>query len=301
MQLIADEICRRLPADQRSRRLFHGRGHCFPGYEDLLIDWFCPVVLVSLYSPRAEAWLLQLVELLEQKVHGLSAVLLQERFLPNGPVRLLVGDAPLAIDAIEDGLRYRLRLGAAQNIGFFPDMARGRALARRVAVKKKVLNLFSYTCSFSVAAMAGGADQVVNLDMNRGALELGRVNHHLNRLDLRRVSFLPLELFRSVTRLKRLGPFDLVICDPPAYQGKSFKAERDWPKLLRKLPDFLAPGGEVIACLNGPHLPPEFLLELFSEIRPELELLQRLQPGNDFPEADASRGVWLFHYRNISD
>ena len=179
-------------------------------------------------------------------------------------------------------------------------MGQGRALVRNLSAKKRVLNLFSYTCSFSVAALAGEAKTVVNLDMNRGALELGRLNHQINQLDLRQVSFLPLEFFRSVNKLKRLGPFDLVICDPPAYQGKSFKAERDWPKLLRKLADFLAPGGDLIACLNGPHLPPEFLQDLVSKIRPELVLQQKLQPGEDFPEAEASRGVWTFHYKDES-
>ncbi len=300
MHTLVEELRRHLHVTQESQRLFHGRGHCFPGFEDLLIDWFNPVVLVSLYALRDENWLQQLVELLQKEVHGLTTVLLQERLIDNGPVRVLLGEQPQQIDAIENGLHYRLRLGTAQNIGFFPDMQKGRALVRSLSAGKKVLNLFSYTCSFSVAALAGDAGQVVNLDMNRGALDLGRLNHQINNFDLRQVSFLSLDILRSFSRLGRLGPFDLVICDPPAYQGKSFKAERDWPKLLRKLPDFLKPGGEVIACLNGPHLPPDFLQELFDTLRPEMELQQRLQPGDNFPENDSNRGVWLFHYRNIS-
>ena len=136
--------------------------------------------------------------------------------------------------------------------------------------------------------------------MNRGALQLGLLNHQLNQLDLRKTSFLALELFRSFTRLKRLAPFDLIICDPPAYQGKSFKAERDWPKLLQKLPDLIAPGGEIVACLNGPHLPPKFLLRLFAESWPQMSLQQQLSSGNSFPEADPDRGVWVFHYRDES-
>lgn len=300
MQIVAEEIRRRLPVKRESRRLFHGRGHCFTGYEDLLIDWFSPLVLVSLYAQKDERWLSQLVMLLQKELSGVETILLQERFLADGPIRVLAGQVPQAVDAVENNLHFRLRLGQAQNIGFFPDMAVGRTLVGDLSVNKKVLNLFAYSCSFSVAALAAGARQVVNLDMNRGALDLGRLNHQLNRLDMRQVSFLPIEFFRSVNKLKQLGPFDLVICDPPAYQGKSFKAERDWPKLLRKLPDFIAPDGEVIACLNGPHLPPEFLQQLFCEIRPELELQQQLQPGDDFPETDADRGVWIFHYRKGS-
>ena len=297
MKVITQEISKRLPLGVESRRLFHGRGHCFPGYDDLLIDWFQPVVLVMLYQQRQELWLTELLGFLRHLIPDAEAIVLQERFLPNTPSRLLWGEMPDQVDAVEAGLRYRLRLTEAQNVGFFPDVAVGRQLIRQIAKGKNVLNLFAYSCSFSVAALAGGAQQVVNLDMNRSALKLGRQNHHLNQLEIRRASFLPLELFRSFGRLRKLTRFELLICDPPAYQGKSFKAERDWPKLLRKLPQILAPKAEILACLNAPHLPPEFLLRLFSELLPMAELLATLQPSDDFPETTVDRGVWMFHLR----
>ena len=88
----------------------------------------------------------------------------------------------------------------------------------------RVLNLFAYTCSFSVAAIAGGAQQVVNVDMSRSALQRGRENHRLNQLDERRSTYLAVELFRSFSKLRKLGPFDLIICDPPGDQGDSFSS-----------------------------------------------------------------------------
>lgn len=299
MQDIQQQVLQRLPLGKESRRLFHGRGHSFPGYEDLLIDWFEPVVLISLYAPRNEAWLGQLSNFLQQTIPSAQAILLQERFKSNSVVRSLIGEQPEQIFAVEKGLCYRLRLGEAQNIGFFPDMHCGRELVSALAPERRVLNLFSYSCSFSVAALTGGAEQVVNIDMNRGALELGRLNHQLNGIDLRRASFLSLDILRSFKRLRQLGPFDLLICDPPAYQGKSFKAERDWPKLLRRLPEMAAPSFDLIACLNGPHLPPDFLQKLVDDIRPELKLITSFQPGNDFPEQYSDRGVWVFHYRMV--
>lgn len=297
MQLVQQEVLQRLPCKEESRRLFHGRGHCFPGYENLLIDWFEPIVLVSLYAARDDAWLNQLSLFLRESIPSAKAILLQERFLPQAPVRSLYGEQPEQICAVENGLRYRLRLGTAQNIGFFPDMRLGRELVNGLAAGKRVLNLFSYSCSFSVAALAGDAEQVVNVDMNRGALELGRLNHQINNIDLRRASFLSLDILRSFSRLQQLGPFDLVICDPPAYQGKSFKAERDWPKLLRRLPKLTASSFDLLACLNGPHLSPDFLQDLVNDIRPDLALVDRFQPGTDFPERHSERGVWVFHYR----
>ena len=298
MQTIHEEIVRHLPSHGESRRLFHGRGQCFTGYDDLVIDYFPPVVMVILYRERPQAWLEELTQLLGAALPDKPrAILLQERFLSNGPSRVLQGVLPETLDALEAGLSFRLRLGEAQNSGFFPDMAVGRRLVRERAAGKRVLNLFAYSCSFSVAALAGGATRVVNLDMNRGALELGKLNHRLNDIDLRRASFLPLEFFRSIGRLRRLGPFDLVICDPPASQGKSFTAERHWPKLVRSLPDLLASGGEILACLNGPNLGPDFLDQLLAETFPSAENLGLCHPGEDFPDAHPDCGVSIHHYR----
>lgn len=303
MQIIHDEIIRHLPRSGEARRLFHGRGQCFAGYDDLVIDYYPPVVMVVLYRQRPQAWLDELTQLLDTILTDTMlpdwprAILLQERFLSNGPSRLLQGTLPETTDAMEAGLRYRLRLGEAQNIGFFPDMAVGRRLVRERATGKRVLNLFAYSCSFSVAALAGGAAQVVNLDMNRGALELGKLNHRINHIDLRQAGFLPLEFFRSLSKLRKLGPFDLVICDPPASQGQSFTAERHWPKLVRSLPDLVNPGGEVLACLNAPNLGPDFLDELFTTHAPAAEKIGSFTPGEDFPEARAECGVTLHLYR----
>lgn len=298
MQIIHDEITRHLPGAKDSRRLFHGRGQCFAGYEDLVIDYFHPVVMVILYRPRPQAWLDLLTQLLVETLpEQPQAILLQERFLSNGPSRLLQGTLPEIINAQEAGLSFRLRLGEAQNIGFFPDMAVGRKLVRERAAGKKILNLFAYTCSFSVAALVGGATQVVNLDMNRGALELGKTNHSINGIDLRQASFLSLEFFRSLSKLRKIGPFDLVICDPPASQGKSFTAEQHWPKLVRTLPRLVASGGEILACLNAPNLGPDYLDKLFTDTIPDAEKVGLFTPGEDFPETDLECGVTLHLYR----
>ncbi|MGW8312534.1 MAG: class I SAM-dependent methyltransferase [Desulfuromonadales bacterium] len=298
MQIIRDEIVRHLPASGETRRLFHGRGRCFAGYDDLVIDYFPPVIMVILYRPRLQGWLDDLVKILETTLpHPPQAILLQERFITNSPSRLLHGTLPVTLNALEDGLLFRLRLGEAQNPGFFPDMAVGRKLVRERSSGKQILNLFAYSCSFSVAALAGGARRVVNLDMNRGALELGKLNHRINGIDPRQVSFLSMEFFRSLSKLRRLGPFDLVICDPPASQGKSFTAGHHWPKLVCCLPELVTPGGEILACLNTPKLAPAFLDDLFATTLPNAEKLGLFAPGEDFPEAQAGCGVSLHLYR----
>jgi len=299
MQQILTEIRQHLPVDNQARRLFHGRGRCFPGYQDLLIDSYGELIWITLFAARDDDWLHQLGAILVEEFPQCRCIGVQRRDLPTAAPRALVGTLPQSPLAFEAGLSYQLRLTHGQNIGFFIDMARGRALVRQSAQGKKVLNLFAYSCSFSVAALSGGATQVVNVDMNRSALELGRLNHQRNQLDLRCVSFLNVEIFRSFSRLRQLGPFDLIICDPPHSQGKNFTAENHWPKLIDKIPSLLAPQGELIACLNAPHLETSYLRDLVQTKIPSLQEQSCLAAGDDFPEADARRALSIQHFSQV--
>ncbi|MEN8847257.1 MAG: class I SAM-dependent methyltransferase [Akkermansiaceae bacterium] len=251
-----------------SRRLLHGRGGNFEGLEHVAIDWFSPVLLVTLYVAKEnnEELITKLVEFSKSRPE-VEALVIQERHLPKGPKRTVYGELPLETRATESGLNYHLSLDQNQNHGFFLDMKPGRDWIRASASGKRVLNLFAYTCSLSVAAIAGGAESVVNLDMASGALTTGRRNHQLN-FDpgtCRRASYLPHDLFKSWGRLVRGAPYDLIVIDPPSNQGKSFKAESHYPKILRRLPELLTADSQILACLNAPHLDESFLTELFAD------------------------------------
>lgn len=282
----------------QARRLFHGRGRVFPGLEYLTIDWYPPLLLLTSYQPLPASLPEALWQLLEQAAPGrIKALVLQRRDLRPPTIELLHGSLPTQPLAREAGLSYPLRLDQGLNHGFFPDMARGRQWLRAHSRDRTILNLFAYTCSLSVAALAGGARQVVNLDMSKPALAIGRQAHRLNRLDLRRASFLGHDLFKSFARLEQLGPFDLVVIDPPAAQGKSFSAVRDWPRILRRLPGLLHPAGEILACVSAPELGRNFLERQFADHLPTAVLQTRLTAGDDFPEADPDKGWHLLHYR----
>lgn len=285
-----------------ARRLFHGRGRCFPGFEALAVDWFPPVALVTLHDEEAEAWLGEVAAELTRLLGGaLGCALVQRRYVRGAPTAVHTGTIPEPAWAREAGLVYRLRLGESQNIGFFGDMAPGRALVRRMAAGRRVLNLFAYTCSFSVAAVAGGAASVVNVDMSRGALQVGRQNHLDNGHDLRSTSFLSHDVFKSFGALRRLGPFDVIVLDPPTNQGRSFSAIRDWPKLLRRLPSFAAPGADLVVAVNGPNLSAAFVTELLAEHLPGARVLSRLAGAPDYPESDPDMGLKVFHARMVPE
>ena len=199
-------------------------------------------------------------------------------------------------EIVEDGLRYRLDFARKQNSGLFLDMRLGRRWVRERAAGLRVLNLFAYTCGFSVAAIAGGAARVVNMDMSRPALSRGRDNHRLNGHDLARVSFLAHDLFNSWGKLRREGPFDLIIVDPPSFQKGSFVLPRDYARIMRRLPELLAPAGQVLACCNDPAITPAFLVAEMAREAPRLQFIERLANPPEFIETDLDAGLKVLRF-----
>jgi 23S rRNA (cytosine1962-C5)-methyltransferase len=278
------------------RRLLHGRGGLFPGFEHLAIDWFAPTLLVTFYAEQENN-----VPILDRLINAAKAsaeitgIVVQDRHLPKAPKRTVYGEVPETPVAHEAGLRYHLALDRNQNHGFFLDMKPGRDWVRANASGKRVLNLFSYTCSLSVAAIAGGAEEVINLDMASRALATGRRNHQLN-FDPKtgsRASYLAHDLFKSWGKLKRSAPYDLVIIDPPSNQGSSFYAERDYAKIVRHLPDLTGPDSQILACLNAPHLDESFLTALFADYQLEC----RLPPASGFKDARPEAALKCLSFR----
>ena len=108
-----------------TRRLFHGRGRCWPGLEQLTVDWLQGVILVSLFkAPEAEQ-LDALKQMLKEQLSTYT-VALQHRYLPQSTTEWLVGNAVDELTITEGGLRYLIDLGKKQNSGLFLDMRYGR-------------------------------------------------------------------------------------------------------------------------------------------------------------------------------
>jgi len=278
-------------APDEVRRLFHGRGQCWTGLEHITCDWLQGQLVVNLFKGVEEDFLLALQDGLLalsessiwQQREG-RCILLQHRYADGAPSQVIWGELDPKPIVTESGLKYQLDIGRNQNFGLFLDMRLGRDWVRERAAQKTVLNLFAYTCGFSVAAIAGGADKVVNVDMAKGSLAKGRENHKVNQHNMNQVSFLGHDIFKSWGKIKKSGPYDLIIIDPPSFQKGSFALTKDYKKILRRLPDLLTEGGEVLACVNSPMVTSDFLIEEMKVEAPQLHFQYRLDNPPEFAD-----------------
>jgi len=278
-----------------AQRVFHGRGGLHPGCEAWTLDAFPPVWLVTKFGDASDEEKAALTAALQARQARIAPgaplnAVLQTRFEGRSDSVVLAGSVPEPHVVSEDGAKYRVNLQRGQNHGLFLDMTEGRRWVQAHSKGARVLNLFSYTCSFSVAALRGGAKTVVNIDMAHPALATGQHNHQLNGITSG-AKFLAHDLFSSWGKVTRMGPYDLVVADPPSHQKGSFVANKDWPRLLRRLPDLLTPGGHALLCLNAPEIPEQYLRDLLATEVPEMEVLQRLPNPEVFADVSSDRAL----------
>lgn len=287
-----------VPPTQPRHRLFHGRGKTVPALEWLTLDRFAPVLVATVFRAQNDAILQALETCLKTALtgQGCDTLVIQHRYDGRVENVLVCGELPDSPVAEEDGLVYKLDFQRGQNLGFFADMAQGRRWIRERAEGKKVLNLFSFTCSFSVAALAGGAGSVVNIDLSDPALRLGQQNHGLNGFKDAKVHYLPHNIFRSWKKLHRLGRYDIIVIDPPSAQKGSFMVEKDYPKVLKKLHKMLAPEAEILICVNAPWLDYGWLEQCVADNLLGADLVTRLPGAHGFDEA-GEPALKTLHYR----
>ena len=277
---------------QEYKRVFHGRGNFYEAFNFLTIDSIDKVLYVCFFEEVDKTLEEEILCLMNRLYEEFSyeALVLQRRYLQNSPCEVLKGELEDESYAIENGLKYHISF-TNKNIGIFPDMKQGREFIRSISKDKKVLNLFSYTCAFSIAAHAGEASKIVNVDMAKGALSQGRRNHHLNNQDTKKVQFMPYNILKSWSRIKKAGPYDIIIIDPPSFQRGSFAATKDYEKIIKKLADLANEKCIVLSCLNAPELDTNFIKDLFANNASEFEFVRRLENLDTFPSNNEEKAL----------
>jgi 23S rRNA (cytosine1962-C5)-methyltransferase len=302
-------------------RLIHGASDGWPGwYVDRLGDFLLSQSERELTDPQRRR--LEELTAARSAYHKRLERRIQHVASAQASPRLVLGAAaPERFVVRENGVRYELSFAEGYSVGLFLDQRdnRRRLLTGHVAAgfsffdsklktqnsKLQILNVFAYTCGFSVCAALAGA-QTTSLDLSKKYLEWGRRNFALNGLDSGGHDFIFGDAFDWLRRLAKQGrSFDAVLLDPPTFsQSKShgvFRAEKDYGALVSTALPLLKPGGVLFASTNAAGLGPEVFLEQVETVvrSARRKILQRhyVPQPPDFPISRAEpaylKTFWL--------
>lgn len=193
---------------------------------------------------------------------------------------------------LDDGVKLVARLEAGLQTGVFLDLRSGRRWVRKQARGAEVLNLFAYTGSLTAHALVGGAARVTTVDASRAALTWARNNAALNGIDPDQHRWFADDAF-SVLRRAKVGAYDAVILDPPAYGragSKRFVLRRDLSSLLQQAFRVVRPGGWVFVSTHDPEIDLERAVGVgLTQAGRGGAVVWRFAPDPDFPGLGAVR------------
>ncbi len=280
-------------------RWVHGRAD---GIEDATVDVFGDVLVLALYAesepgPLVDALVAECsprAVYLKRRPKAASR-LPPEALRARAPGTPVHGAAVETVDVLEEGLSFRIRPGEGLAVGLYLDMRDTRTFVKAHARGTTLLNCFSYTGAFAVAARAGGATSAVNLDASKRALSWALENACLNGQAPLATEALQGDAFSWLRRLGKEGrSFSMLVLDPPAFaRGPSgpFSVARDMPALVARAARVVAPAGLLLSCCNQQSLSRERFLALVQRGLDESgrsgRLLARLGASMvDFPVPD---------------
>lgn len=178
---------------------------------------------------------------------------------------VLKGALPEQIEVRENGVKYLARFGESWSTGLFLDQRDNRRRVAELARGKDLLNLFAYTCGFSVAAALAGARSTVSVDLSAGNLDWGKENFAANGLALDEHLFVRSDAFDYLKRAQRQErSFDVIVLDPPTFARgrkprKTFEVKRHLGELIAAASAVLRSGGYLLISTNYRQMTPAML------------------------------------------
>jgi len=235
------------------------------GYLDRYGEW---ILWSGGRAPRVEVLRGELLGRFGFAARGYLARELVRKASEQRPAELLAGEEPGQIVVRENGFSYEVEPAAGYSSGLFLDQRLNRHWVAALG-SKRMLNLFAYTCSFTVCAAAGGA-VTCSVDAAKRVLGTGRRNLELNGIGpAEGHRFLADDAMKVVPRLAKRGErFDLIVLDPPTFgraDGRVFRIEKDLPGLVSECFGLLASGGSLLVSCNYAEWDARDLRELCEE------------------------------------
>lgn len=302
----------RLQVPSDAVRLVHGESDGLPG---LIVDRYGETLVAQFGAAGVERWKTVIVEALLRQT-GLQRFYERSdasvRALEGLPEQTgwLAGDGATELTIREHDWRLSLDIATGHKTGYYLDQRDNRRRFAEVVRQhgcKRVLNCFSYTGGFSVAALAGGAERVISVDSSGPALARASAHVALNGFEASRHDALDADVNKTLRALIAAGEqFDAIVLDPPklaptsAHAERAARAYKDINRLGLKL---LAPGGLLFtfSCSGGvgPELFHKIVAGAGMDAQVDAYILERVAAAPDhpqtlyFPEGDYLKGLLL--------
>lgn len=290
-------------------RLVHGESDGLPG---LIVDQYADIAVVQILAAGADRWRDKIFNVLT-KFEGIQTVVERSdadvRLLEGLETRTQVISGHLVnpLEIVEHGIRYRVDVMNGQKTGFYLDQCQNRKLVMETANGKKVLNCFSYTGGFGLAALKGGAARLTSIDSSGEALDLAKQNMAINEFNPEAAEWIEGDAFVQLRKLRDMNrKYDLIVMDPPKFAptaAQANKAARGYKDINLLGLKLLSPGGFLFtfSCSGG--ISAEFfrtiLYEAALDAKINAQIVGQMHQEADhpialnFPEGEYLKGLIL--------
>ena len=236
-------------------RLFNQEGDGFGGFT---VDLYGEFVVFSWYNPyvfQIKETILAAFQAVFPEVRG-AYEKIRFKGVEYDSAFVYGEEAPKEFLILENGVSYQVFLNDGLMTGIFLDQHEVRAsLVDGLAAGKSLLNMFSYTAAFSVAAAMGGAVQTTSVDLAKRSRELSEAHFVANGLALDDHRFVVMDVFDYYKYAKRHElSYDVIVLDPPSFarnKKRTFSVAKDYHRLVKEALEILNPGGVLILSTNA--------------------------------------------------
>ena len=277
-------------------RLFNQDGDNFGG---VTIDRYADFVVFSWYNTFVYQYRDIIVKAFQKVYPAVKGGYEKIRFkgLDYESAHIYGQEAPETFTILENGVKYSVFMNDGLMTGIFLDQHEVRdALINELGLGKRVLNMFSYTAAFSVAAAMGGAIETTSVDLAKRSRELSQAHFEANGLNVTNHHFVVMDVFEYFKYAKRKNlTFDLIVIDPPSFarnKKQTFSVTKDYHCLISQALEVLSDDGTIIASTNAANLTvAQFKKQLekgFASVKHEYIRLQQLPSDFTVNKADMS-------------
>lgn len=295
-------------AGNTAQRLIFSESDGIPG---VIADRYGDFLVCQFLSAGAEFWRDEIVRILRElwPCEGIfersdTDSRIKEGYLAR--VITLAGVSPPSrISILENDLTFSVDVYQGHKTGFYLDQSINRRIVSELSEGRDVLNAFSYTGGFGVAAAKGGAVNVVNVDSSAEALELARVNFEQNQIRPDGIEYLCADVFTLLRKFRdSRRQFDLIILDPPKFiasAGQLSTGSRGYKDINLLAFKLLRPGGLLITFSCSGYMKPDLFQKIVADAAVDAartaRIMQYLSQAPDhpvplnFPEALYLKGL----------